>query len=117
MTRIARMAIVVAVLVAACGGSSTSGTGSSGPLTADQLKGKKLYFGDYGGALTAADKKWFGDPFASKFGVNVQFVDSDDPPTNLHLQEQSGNVQYDIFAATYNNYKQGDVEIWPDWLQ
>ena len=115
MARLAS-AFICLMLVAACG-STSSTTVSSGPLTADQLKGKNLYFCDYGGALTAADKKYFGDPFAQQFGVNVKFIDYDDPPTTVHLQEQSGSVQCDIFAVTYNNYKQGDVEIFPDWLQ
>jgi spermidine/putrescine-binding protein len=109
--------LAVLVLVAACGSSSTPPAGSSGPLSAAQLKGKNMYFCDYGGALTAADKKYFGDPFAQKFGVNVQFINYDDPPTTVHLQEQSGSVQCDMFAVTYNNYKQGDVEIFPSWLQ
>src|SRR5215467_8125945 len=115
MARIA-CALACLLVAVACGSSSTAST-SGGPLTAAQLKGKTMTFCDYGGALTAADKKYFGDPFGQAFGVTVKFIDYDDPPTTVHLQEQSGSVQCDIFAVTYNNFKQGDVEIFPTWLQ
>ena len=116
MARIA-CALASLLLVVACGSSSSPPSASSGPLSAAQLKGKSMNFCDYGGALTAADKKYFGDPFGQAFGVTVKFIDYDDPPTTVHLQEQSGAVQCDIFAVTYNNFKQGDVEIFPSWLQ
>jgi len=115
MARIA-CALACLLVAVACGSSSTASS-SGGPLTASQLKGKTVNFCDYGGALTAADKKYFGDPFAQQFGVTVKFIDYDDPPTTVHLQEQSGAVQCDVYAVTYNNYKQGDVETFPSWLQ
>lgn len=121
MLKKSRLLAVVAsgLLVSACSGAlapSTSSVGSSGPLTAAQLKGKTLVLEGWGGAWTDATMK-FADHWAQENGVTIQYPSAPNPGTALHLQVQSNAVQMDVAdTVSYSNYKQGDLETFPDWL-
>jgi spermidine/putrescine-binding protein len=119
--RSARLNLAVAaaaiIVVTACGGSTPTGNSSSnGPLTPTQTKGMTLTIEGWGGVWTDTTKK-FADHFAQQYGVTIQYPSAPNPGTELHLQEQSGNVQMDVVdTISYTNYKQGDVATFPDWL-
>ena len=63
---------VAAMLLTACGSSSTPTT-SSGPLTPSQTKGRTLVIQGWGGAWTDATKK-FAEHFASEYGVTIKYA-------------------------------------------
>ncbi len=106
---------VAAMLLTACGSSSTTAT-SSGPLTPSQTKGRTLVIQGWGGAWTDATKK-FAEHFASEYGVTIKYVSSDDPELTLQTQSNAGSVQMDVVdSASWISYKKGILAPFPDYL-
>jgi len=106
---------VAAMLLTACGSSSTPSS-SGGPLTPAQAKGRTLVLWGWGGAWTDATKK-FADHFAQEYGVNIQYPSSGDPENTLLTQSQAGSVQMDVVdSASWISYKKGILATFPDYL-
>src|SRR5258706_11737584 len=106
---------VVAMLLTACGSSSTP-TSTSGPLTPEQTKGRTLTIAGWGGAWTDATKA-FADHFAKEYGVTIQYPSFDDPELTLQTQETAGAVQMDVVdSASWISYKKGILAPFPDYL-
>ncbi|WP_028922490.1 extracellular solute-binding protein [Pseudonocardia acaciae] len=81
-------AVASATTLAACGGTNTGDT--AGTITVST----------WGGDFTAAEKKWFGDPFTAETGIKVEYrALSTSPMTPVLLQAQSGDVKVDVVDA------------------
>ena len=107
---------VAAMLLTACGSSSSPATSSSGPLTPAPTKGRTLTIAGWGGAWTDATKA-FADHFAQEYGVTIQYPSFDDPELTLQTQETAGSVQMDVVdSASWISYKKGILAPFPDYL-
>lgn len=128
------VAIVIPILLVACSspgsstpvattapGGTTAPAGTTAPvggapLTADQLRGKKLVINSWGGVWTETTKA-MADVFGQQFGVTIEYPTSPNPGAQAHLEVQSGAVQMDVIdSAAYTNQVAGDLEQFPQYL-
>ena len=92
--------------VSGCGGDDDSGDGGGGEDSgaaasgSADISGSKLTISTWGGSWTEATETHFGKPFSEETGVEIEYVPTSSTPTApALLQEQSGNVTFDIVES------------------
>lgn len=107
---VALLALVAAFAASGCGGDDGSSAqggqaaeeGSAGAIpAANELEGRTLVIGTWGGLTTEATKKYLSGPFSKETGVEVKF---DVSPTGMNApirqQVSTGDVRWDIAEGT-----------------
>jgi putative spermidine/putrescine transport system substrate-binding protein len=98
---IAVLVLALTVVVAGCGSDSSSDSGSSSTVTSKtasglpDLHGTTISYIGFGGTTDEAMKKVWFEPFEKATGAKVT-LDSPTDYKKLQIQQQSGNVTYDM---------------------
>ena len=98
----------VPAVLSACGGSSSSSTGTSatGTAKAAAKPGGSITVASWGGSYNDDLNKYFGEPFTQETGIKVRFV-SNTSLAGLKRQVAAGAVQWDIAELSGADYQIG----------
>lgn len=120
---LALAAVLVAVTLAACGGSGDDDKGGSTAAAGSSADKGPIVVASWGGKFTRSTREFLAEPFTDETGIEVKIVDvPGNQVAQLKAQQKAGKVQWDLLDSVVGQDaflldKEGLLEPLPADLQ